>query len=169
MIQKVFVSIVVFHLQHTELWQKGEGVDRHSEQQVGSVDQIIKIAGHPSFEGIHHDVHLFLHHLHLCENVRGSRVCNGRTAHILLLWSTRGVTTFQPLSVPPLLLCCLCHTLKLRTPSPLQPVVLTLTQCNQRMMMGKILKRIQRAQLKKLKEKMRDYFIKNKRPQLEIL
>ena len=56
--------------------------------------------------------------------------------HLLQIYtSTKPTTTYLTLSktrqqFPPLLLCCLCHTLKLRTPSPLQPVVLTLTQCN---------------------------------------
>ena len=29
------------------------------------MDQLIKVARHPSSKGIHHEVHPFLHHLHL--------------------------------------------------------------------------------------------------------
>ena len=28
--------------------------DRRGEQEIGLVDQIIKVVGHPSFEGVHH-------------------------------------------------------------------------------------------------------------------
>ena len=66
------------------------------------MDQIIEVTRHSSFEGVHHKVHSFLHHLHLCNNVKGSRVCSGRMAHVLSLRSTRGITAFQPLSVSPL-------------------------------------------------------------------
>ena len=63
------------------------------------MDQIIKVAGHPSFEGVHHDVHLFLHRLHLRDNVGWIHISDGWTVHILSLWSAWGITTFQPLLV----------------------------------------------------------------------
>ena len=66
------------------------------------MDQIIEVAGHSSFEGVHHKVYLFLHHLHLYDNVKGSCVCSGRTAHVLSLQSAWGFTTFRLLLVSPL-------------------------------------------------------------------
>ena len=82
-----------------ELWWKGEGVNGRDEWLVSSVDQIIKVVGHPSFEGVHHDVHLFLHRLHLHDNVGWSHISDGWTTHILSLWSALGITTFWPLLV----------------------------------------------------------------------
>ena len=63
------------------------------------MDQIIKVAGHPSFEGIHHDIRMFHHRLHLCDNVGWSYISDGWMARILSLWSTWGITTFRPLLV----------------------------------------------------------------------
>ena len=63
------------------------------------MDQIIKVAGHPSFEGVHRDIHLFLYHLHLRDNVGWSHIREGWEAYILSLWSAWGVTTLQSLSV----------------------------------------------------------------------
>ena len=65
------------------------------------MDQVIEVARHPSFEGVHHEVHPFLHHLHLRNHVRWSRICGGWTALVLSLWSTWGVATFQPFLIPP--------------------------------------------------------------------
>ena len=70
-----------------ELWWKGEGVDGCGEWQVNSVDQIIKVVGHLSFEAIHHDVHLFLYRLHLYDNVGWSHISDEWTAHILSVLS----------------------------------------------------------------------------------
>ena len=47
------------------------------------MDQVIKVIKHLSFEGIHHEVHLFLHRLHLCDYLRWSRICDGWTARVL--------------------------------------------------------------------------------------
>ena len=82
-----------------ELWWKGEGVDGHDERRVGSVDQIIKVVRHLSYEGVHHDVYLFLHRLHLLNNVGWSHISDRWTTHILSLWSAWGITTFRPLLV----------------------------------------------------------------------
>ena len=35
------------------------------------MEQVIEIARHPSSEGVHHEVHPFLHHLHLRDYVGG--------------------------------------------------------------------------------------------------
>ena len=86
MIKRVLGFVVAFHLRHAKLLQLGEGVDECGERQIGSVDQIIEVARHSSFEGVHYKVHLFLHHLYLYDNVRRSRVCDGRAAHVLLFW-----------------------------------------------------------------------------------
>ena len=64
------------------------------------MDKVIEVARHPSFEGVHHEVHPFLHHLHLCDYVRGSHIYDGWSAGILLLLSTWGVATFRPLLIP---------------------------------------------------------------------
>ena len=66
------------------------------------MDQVIEVARHSSFEGIHHKVHPFLHHLYLCNHVRCSCIYDGRTARVLSFWSTWGVATFQPLLIPSL-------------------------------------------------------------------
>ena len=63
------------------------------------MDQIVDIVGHSSFEGVHHMVHPFLHHLHLYDNVRRSRVCDGRVAYVLSFWSAWGIATLWPLLV----------------------------------------------------------------------
>ena len=64
------------------------------------MDQVIKVAGHPSSEGVHHEVHPFLYHLHLYNYVRWSRICDRWTAHVLSLWLAWGVATFLPFLVP---------------------------------------------------------------------
>jgi len=66
------------------------------------MDQVIEVARHPSSEGIHHKVHPFLHHLHLCDYVRWSHICDGWSTHVLSLWSAWGVATFRPFLVPSL-------------------------------------------------------------------
>ena len=58
------------------------------------MEQVIEVARHPSLEGIHHKVHLFLHHLHLYNYVRWSYICDGWTARVLSFWSAWGVATF---------------------------------------------------------------------------
>ena len=59
------------------------------------MDQVIEVIKHLSFEGVHHEVHLFLHHLHLCDYLRWSRICDGWTARVLSFWSAWGVATFR--------------------------------------------------------------------------
>ena len=66
------------------------------------MDQVIEVTGHPSSKGIHHEVHLFLHHLHLYDNVRWSHICDGWMARVLSLWSAWGIATFRPFLVPSL-------------------------------------------------------------------
>ena len=64
------------------------------------MDQVVEVTGHPSSEGIHHEVHLFLHHLHLRDYLRGSRICARWTAGILSLLFAWSVAAFWPLLVP---------------------------------------------------------------------
>ena len=64
------------------------------------MDQVVEVTRHPSSEGVHHEVHLFFHHLHLCDYVRRSRICAGRTAGILSFLPTWCVVAFQPFLVP---------------------------------------------------------------------
>ena len=66
------------------------------------MDQVIEVARYPSSEGVHHEVHPFLHHLHLCDHMIWNRICGGWTAHVLSLWSAWGVATFWPFIVPSL-------------------------------------------------------------------
>ena len=63
------------------------------------MDQVVEVAGYSSFEGVHHQVHPFPHHLHLYDNVRKSYICSGWTTYVLLFWPARGIATFQPLLV----------------------------------------------------------------------
>ena len=48
---------------------------------------------------VNHKVHLFFHHLHLCNNMGWSRISDGWTACVLSFWSTWGVTTLWPLLI----------------------------------------------------------------------
>ena len=43
--------------------------------------------------------YLFLHRLHLHDNVGWSHISDGWTVHILSHWTTWGITTFRPLLV----------------------------------------------------------------------
>ena len=63
------------------------------------MDQVIEVARYSSSEGVHHQVHPFLHHLHLCDNVGWSYICDRRTTHILSFWSTKSFASFWPLLV----------------------------------------------------------------------
>ena len=63
------------------------------------MDQVIKVAKYSSSEGIHHQVHTFPHHLHLCDNVGWSHICDRWTTHVLSFWPARGIATFRPLLV----------------------------------------------------------------------
>ena len=64
------------------------------------MDQVIKVARHLSSESVHHEVHPFLHHLHLRNCVRGSRIYGEWMAGILSLLSAWGVVAFRPLLIP---------------------------------------------------------------------
>ena len=59
----------------------------------------IEVARYPSSEGVHHEVHPFLHHLHLYDHMMWNRICGGWTARVLSLWSAWGVATFWSLMV----------------------------------------------------------------------
>ena len=58
------------------------------------MDQVVEVTGHPSSKGVHYEVHLFLHHLHLHDYMRGSHICVGWTAGILLFLSIGGAGSF---------------------------------------------------------------------------
>ena len=47
------------------------------------MDQVVEVAGYLSFKAVHHKVHSFLHHLHLYNHVRWSRIYDGWSAHVL--------------------------------------------------------------------------------------
>ena len=68
MIEWVLDPIVALNLQHSKFLWQGIGIDGYSQRRVGSVYQIVKVAGDSSLEGVHHNLHLFLHRLHLREN-----------------------------------------------------------------------------------------------------
>ena len=64
------------------------------------MDQVIEVTRHPSFKGVHHEVHPFLYHLHLRDYVGGSRIYGGWMVGILSLLSAWGVVVFRPLLIP---------------------------------------------------------------------
>ena len=66
------------------------------------MDQVIEVTRHLSSEGVHYEVHPFLHHMHLRDHVRWSRIYGKWTACVLSLWSAWGVANFRPLLVPSL-------------------------------------------------------------------
>ena len=68
MIEWVLDPIVALNLRHSEFLWQGTGIDGYSERRVGSIYQIVKVTGDASLEGVHHNLHLFLHRLHLREN-----------------------------------------------------------------------------------------------------
>ena len=68
MIEWVLDPVVALNLWHLEFLWQGTGIDGYSERRVGSVYQIIKVVGDSSLEGVHHNIHLFLHRLDLREN-----------------------------------------------------------------------------------------------------
>ena len=63
------------------------------------MDQVIEVARNSFSEGVHHQVHLFPHHLHLRNNVGWSHVCSRWTTYVWSFWSARGIATFRPLLV----------------------------------------------------------------------
>ena len=64
------------------------------------MDQVIAVTRYLSSEGVHHEVHPFLHHLHLCDYMGGSRICGEWTTGILSPLFSWGVAAFQPLLIP---------------------------------------------------------------------
>ena len=64
------------------------------------MDQVIEVTRHPSSEGVHHEVHLFLHRLHLRDYVRGNCIYGEWSAGILLLLPARGDAAFSALLIP---------------------------------------------------------------------
>ena len=55
-----------------------------------------------SLEGIHHDLHLLLHRLHLCDDKRRGKIHERRKAYVLPLRSAWGIATLRPLLLPSL-------------------------------------------------------------------
>ena len=51
------------------------------------MDQVIEVARYLFSESVHHEVHPFLHHLHLRDYVEGSHIYGGWMAGILSLLS----------------------------------------------------------------------------------
>ena len=102
-VQGILKSAISLQLWHRELWRKGERSDRRYEWRVSSMDQVIEVTRHLSSEGVHHEIHLFLHHLHLCDYVKWSRNCDRWTVRVLWLWFAWGITTFRPFLVPSLI------------------------------------------------------------------
>ena len=98
-IQGVSDPVITVYLWHAELTQQGEGVDGRCERRVSSVDKVVKITRHPPLESVHHNLHLFFHRLHLCNDRWRSRNCEGREAHVLSLQSAWGVTGLGSLLV----------------------------------------------------------------------
>ena len=82
MIEWVLEFIVAFNLRHSEFLWQGTGIDGYRERRVGSIHQIIKVAGDVSFEGVLHDLHLFLHCLHLRKNGWWGCICERGHAQI---------------------------------------------------------------------------------------
>ena len=80
------------------MWQ-GEGIDGGGEGGVSLVNKIVKIARHSSLKSVHHNFHLFLYRLYLCNNRWWSHIREGQEAYILLLRSAWGVTTLRSFSV----------------------------------------------------------------------
>ena len=66
------------------------------------MDQVFKVAKHPSSKGVHHKVHPFFHHLHLGDYVRWNHVDDGWATHVLLFWPAWDIAFFWPILVPSL-------------------------------------------------------------------
>ena len=65
MIEWVLDPVVALNLRHSEFLWQGTGIDGYSERRVGSVYQIVKVAGDSSLKAVYHNLHLFLYCLHL--------------------------------------------------------------------------------------------------------
>ena len=100
MIEWVLDPIVALNLWHSEFLWQGTGIDGYSEQRVGSVYQIIKVAGDSSFEGVHHNLHLFLHRLHLRKNRWRGCIRERGHAQVPPLGSAGLVTALWPFRSP---------------------------------------------------------------------
>ena len=55
-----------------------------------------------SSKGIHHKIHMFIHHLHLSYYLRWNHISDEWVTSILSFWPTRGVATFWSFLVPSL-------------------------------------------------------------------
>ena len=97
MIEWVLDLVVALNLWHSEFLWQGIGIDGYNERRVSSVYQIVKVAGDSSLEGVHHDLHLFLH---LRENRWRCCIHERRHAQVPPLRSTGLVTAFWPLKSP---------------------------------------------------------------------
>ena len=84
-----------------ELCRKGERSNRYCKWRVRLVDQLVQIVWHSPLEGIHHEVHPLLYHLHLRDHMWWCRIYDGWIASILLLLSARGIAAFWSFSVSP--------------------------------------------------------------------
>ena len=69
----------------SKLVRQGERVDGGSERGISAVDEIVKIAGYPALESVHHHLHLLIYRLYLREDRGWSRVHKGWDAYILPL------------------------------------------------------------------------------------
>ena len=60
------------------------------------MDQFVEVVRHLSLEGVHHEVHPFLHHLHLYNHVWRCHV------YVLSLLSAQGIVALRSFSIPPI-------------------------------------------------------------------
>ena len=100
-IQGILWPVIGFYLRHIELCRKGERSDKCCERRVRLMDQLVKVIWHPPLEGIHYEVHHFLHHLHLHNHMWWCRICDRRMAGILSLLPTWGMAALQSFLVTP--------------------------------------------------------------------
>ena len=66
------------------------------------MDQLVEVVLHLSPQGVHHEVHLFLHHLHLYNHVWWFCICDEWTTNVLSLLSAQGAAAFWSFLVPSL-------------------------------------------------------------------
>ena len=69
------------------------------------MDQFVEVVKHQSPKGVHHEIHLFLHHLHLRNHVWWSRIYDGWMTCILSLLFAWGIVNLRPFLVPSLSAC----------------------------------------------------------------
>ena len=100
MIEWVLDPIVALNLWHSEFLWQGTGIDGYSERRVGYVHQIVKVAGEASLQGVHHNLHLFLHCLHLRKNRWRGCIHERGHAQVPPFRSAGLVTTLWPFGSP---------------------------------------------------------------------